>query len=81
MPPVYTFECLPTGSYTDFDPFVLDVPSLSGEDFAARRAWWTVFHLLGQRGIEPEAFEVLEYDGTTTGTGRRVGMGGFEVAA
>ena len=86
--PTYLFEVVPTGTpagflvSTDgfrFDPFVFEVPSLSGEDFAARRAWWSAFHLLGPRGVEPEEFEVFEFAGETRG--RRVGMGGFEVAA
>ena len=75
--PVFTFEVYATGFGEVFEPFVLDVPSLSGEDFAARRAWWSVFHLLGPRGIEPEDFEVRAYDGTATGTGRLVSSGGF----
>lgn len=77
QPPLYTFECLPVAGQADFEPFVLDVPSLSGEDFAARRAWWSVFHLLGPRGIEPEAFEVRDYFAAATGTGRLVSSGGF----
>ena len=76
--PTYSFEAVPATGSADFEPFVLDVPSLSGHDFAARCAWWTVFHALGPRGIEPEEFAVYEFDGDERG--RRVTMGGFIVS-
>ena len=41
-----------------FESFLLEVPTMGGEEQAARRAWWSVFHLLGPRGIEPEQFTV-----------------------
>lgn len=58
-----------------FDPFVLDVPTIShvgrnpeaAQDAAARRAWWSAFHLLGPRGIEPEQFAVHVWTGSADG--------------
>lgn len=77
----YTFEVAPAGwdgmhdEDLAFEPFLMDVPTLSGVDFAARRAWWSAFHALGPKGFEPEDFEVHEWDGARA---RRVYMGGFE---
>lgn len=72
MPEVFTFAVYPEGG-ASFDPFLLEVPSLSGRGFAARRAWWSVFHLLGPRGIEPEQYRVNvwedEQDGPVVGSG------------
>ncbi len=62
-PAVFTFAVYPadfrdTADGGLFDSFLLEVPTLSGEGAAARRAWWSVFHLLGPKGIEPEQFSV-----------------------
>jgi hypothetical protein len=64
----YSFAVYPASMQDGdpFDSFVLDVPTISHvgrhpeavEDAAARRAWWSAFHLLGPRGIEPEQFSV-----------------------
>lgn len=70
----FTFELVPV-EQGRFEPKLLDVPTLNGEDFAARRAWWTAFHLLGPQGVEPEEFAVYEYD--EDGRGREVRSGGF----
>lgn len=71
----FAFEVVPAGTAT-FEPFALDVPSMSGEGFAARRAWWSVFHLLGPQGIEPEEYVVRELlEGDVAG--RLVTSGGF----
>jgi hypothetical protein len=78
--PTFTFEVVPVDG-ASFDPFVIDVPSLSGEGFAARRAYWSAFYLLGPRGIEPEEFAVNEFDYDTATAGRGVGPGGFEEVA
>lgn len=67
-----------------FEAFILDVPVIShvgrpsgaAHDAAARRAWWSAFHLLGPRGIEPEDFAVYEWDGQQDG--RLVSSGGIE---
>jgi hypothetical protein len=72
---------------TPFVPFVLDVPVLdvkseeadeysAVENRAARRAWWSAFHLLGPNGIEPEDFEVFELV-ENDARGRQVTSGGF----
>jgi hypothetical protein len=74
-PPVFTFEVVPVREGA-FEPKLLDVPSLSGEGFAARRAWWTVFHLLGPQGFEPEDFQVFEFS-DEGGRGREVTSGGL----
>lgn len=82
----YSFECVPSDALEHdydravFDSFLMDVPSMSGEDYAARRAWWTAFHKLGAVGWEPEDFAVYEYR-TIEGRGRQVGAQGFMVAA
>lgn len=62
-PATFTFAVYPsdfrdTSEGGAFDSFLLEVPTTQGEDAAARRAWWSVFHLLGPRGIEPEEFSV-----------------------
>jgi hypothetical protein len=76
--PRFPFEVVPVEAGT-FEPFVLDVPTLSGRGFAARRAWWSAFHVLGPRGLEPEQFEVYVFDGDVRGD--RVGAGGLVPAA
>lgn len=76
-PEVFTFAVYPTALDGSFDVLVLDVPTLSGEEFAARRAWWTAFHQLGPRGIEPEQFTVCELNPETEQLGRLVTSGGL----
>lgn len=77
-----SFEVVPTGwtsgPWATFEPFLIDVPALAGDDpsRAARRAWWSAFHLLGANGVEPEQFEVFEYD-AASGRGRLATSGGF----
>jgi len=72
MPEVFTFEILPLDDDA-FEPMLLDIPTLSGPDFAARRAYWTAFHYLGSRGFDVDEFEVREYGGES----RRITAGGF----
>lgn len=59
-PATFTFAVYPASMEDGdpFDAFLLEVPTTQGEDAAARRAWWSVFHLLGPKGIEPEDFNV-----------------------
>lgn len=76
--PRFPFEVVPVEAGT-FEPFVLDVPTLSGRGFAARRAWWTAFHHLGRQGIDVDAFEVYAFDGDERGD--RVTAAGLEPAA
>ena len=73
-PPVFTFEVIPSGDTFAplFEAFLLDVPSLSGEGFAARRAYWSAFHKLGAAGIEPEEFQVNSYPNS-----RPIGPGSY----
>lgn len=67
-PTIYSFAVYPADPDGGrFDPFVLDVPGLSGRDAAARRAWWSVFHLLGPRGVEPEEYVVHVWTGSSDG--------------
>jgi hypothetical protein len=82
----YAFEVIPanweTGEPFRFEPFLIDIPTAErsddDHDRCARRAWWSVFHMLGPQGIEPEDFVVLEWDQELTGDPRRVvGSGGF----
>lgn len=73
---VFTFEVLPLDAEPLFEPFLLDVPTMLGEDHSARRAWWSAFHMLGRLGVEPESFEVRRYGGAT-GEGRRVHSSGY----
>lgn len=55
----FSFAVTSSADTQAFEPFILDVPAIDGdEDRAARRAWWSAFHMLGPRGIEPEAFDV-----------------------
>jgi hypothetical protein len=90
MPVVATFEfeIVPAGvdefdgptseelAAAPFESFVLEVPTMNGDDVAARRAWWSAFHMLGPRGVEPEEFEVFELvEGCRRG--RQVSSGGF----
>lgn len=77
-PQVFTFAVYPATMQDGepFDSFLLEVPTLAGEPEAARRAWWSVFHLLGPKGIEPEEFCVCCWrDGKP---GPPVGSGGIE---
>lgn len=77
-PATFTFAVYPS-SLVDgepFDSFLLDVPTLQDEAAAARRAWWSVFHLLGPRGIEPEEFTVCCW--RNGGPGPLVTSGGIE---
>jgi hypothetical protein len=72
----YTFAVYPADfDESVFEAFLVDVPSLSGEDHAARRAWWTAFHQLGPRGIEPEQFAVAQW--VNDSPGRLVTSGGL----
>jgi hypothetical protein len=74
----FTFGVYPS-SMEDGDPFeafLLDVPVIThrgdgstAEDAAARRAWWSAFHLLGPRGIEPEEFLVCCWRNGAPGPG------------
>lgn len=57
----FTFGVYPSALDESFESFVIEVPSTQGEDAAARRAWWQVFHLLGPRGFEPEEFTVCQW--------------------
>ena len=58
-PELFTFAVYPSDfDESLFEGFLLDVPTLSGQDAAARRAWWSAFHALGPKGIEPEQFAV-----------------------
>ena len=88
MPPsttTYSFAVYPSSMEEGdpFDSFVLDVPTIShlgrapeaAEDAAARRAWWSAFHLLGPRGIEPEQFTVCCWRNDSPGP--LVGSGGI----
>ena len=68
------FECVPSKPGR-FEPFVMSVPSAHGHDRAARRAWWTAFHLLGAQGIDFDEFEVYEFDDEVRG--RAVNRSGF----
>jgi hypothetical protein len=71
----YSFAVYPADSSTAFDPFVLDVPTIShvgrvsaaAQDAAARRAWWTACAMLSPRGIEPEDFAVRVWTGSEDG--------------
>lgn len=74
--PTYTFAVTPAiGTDADFAPFLLDVPSLSGEDVAARRGYWVAFNLLGRQGYEPEQFSVCAWrDGLATHPVGRQGL-------
>lgn len=72
---VFSFAVYPADFDDSFDAFILEVPTLSGEEAAARRAWWQVFHYLGQRGFEPEDFAVCAWRDNKPGP--PVGMGGF----
>lgn len=60
-PDVFTFAVYPSDFGDSFESFLLEVPTLTGEDAAARRAWWSAFHILGPRGVEPEAFTVCAW--------------------
>jgi hypothetical protein len=55
---VFTFAVYNLDEDPPFEAFLVDVPTMNGEDAAARRAWWSAFHMLGPRGIEPEQFTV-----------------------
>lgn len=78
----YTFSVIPTGDF-DFVAFLIDIPTLAKDDDgaarAARRAWWTAFHMLGPNGAEPEDFSVAEWIGSDKRghRGREVNSGGF----
>jgi hypothetical protein len=75
--PVFTFEVLPMRG-RGVDAFLIDVPSLSGEEYAARRAYWSAFHILGPQGLDPEDFTVRAYsEDAEPYSGRLVGPGGF----
>ncbi len=78
-PERFTFAVYPADYAADsggsFDSFLLEVPTLSGEDFAARRAWWSAFHLLGPQGVEPEDFLVACWRNDAPGPA--VGSGGI----
>jgi hypothetical protein len=71
----FTFAVYPTALDDSFDSFLMDVPTMNGADAAARRAWWSAFHILGPRGFEPEQFTVCEW--VNNSPGRLVTMGGF----
>lgn len=73
----YSFAVYPADMGHRFEPFILDVPTLSGVDFAARRAYWQAFHLLGPRGVEPEEMLVCQWCEPAGVPGRAVGPGGF----
>lgn len=73
----YTFAVYPANLSTDFDAFLMDVPTTQGDDAAARRAWWSAFHLLGPRGFEPEDFTVCVWDATRNEPGALVASGGI----
>ena len=77
-----TFEVAPAGwdgvtpvvpGELAFDPYLIDIPTQWGAAFAARNAWWTAFHMLGKRGVDPDGFTVHEWD---NGRGRLVPHGG-----
>lgn len=72
---VYTFAVYNLEDEPPFEAFLIDVPTLQGRDAAARRAWWSAFHILGPRGIEPEDFTVCCFDNGAPG--QLVGMGGI----
>jgi hypothetical protein len=57
-PELFTFAVYPADFGDGFESFLLEVPTLSGLAVAARRAWWSAFHILGPRGVEPEEFSV-----------------------
>ena len=77
-PSTFTFAVYPASMVDGdpFDSFLLDVPTLQGEEQAARRAWWQVFHLLGSQGVEPEQFLVCCWRDNQPGP--PVGSGGIE---
>lgn len=73
----YTFACYPSDFGDAFEGLLMDVPTTQGEDAAARRAWWSAFHMLGPRGFEPEDFRVCVWDATRNEPGELVESGGI----
>jgi hypothetical protein len=72
----FTFAVYNLDADPPFDAFLMDVPSIDGdEDKAARRAYWTAFHKLGAAGIEPEDFQVACWRNDAPGPA--VHMGGI----
>lgn len=67
QPEVFTFAVYPADMGDAFDAFLIDVPTLINEDAAARRAWWTAFHMLGPKGFEPEDFTVCAWRNDSPG--------------
>ena len=53
-PDLFTFAVYPDG----LDPFLLDVPSLSGQGPAARRAYFSAMALLAGKGLNVDDFTV-----------------------
>lgn len=67
-PERFQFEVLPADmDGGPFDPFILEVPTLSGLEVAARRAYFSAMAMLANVA-EPEDFRVLVYGGPKSGT-------------
>lgn len=73
----FSFEVVPVGwdgmsRFMRFEPFIVDVPyiDVGDHDKCARRAYFQAFTMLGNRGVEPEEFEVYVHG--VNGRGTRV---------